>query len=176
MAKFTSQEVDAFQKGSNQRAREIFLKDWDMQRQRLPDSSNVDRIREFIKNVYVDRKYAGGRSSDKPPRDMQSQRNNEDDTRRASSYHSYSQSPPYENQYEDRRYGKKAGVLTRKPGSDRVHYEGKIASFVYSPGRSVEQMSENRFANEGSVGRVSDHPVSSAGDPYFVGHKLCALV
>ncbi|XXG41058.1 hypothetical protein AAC387_Pa01g1611 [Persea americana] len=123
MAKFTSQEVDAFQKGSNL-----------------------------------------------------SQRNNEDDTRRASSYHSYSQSPPYENQYEDRRYGKKAGVLTRKPGSDRVHYEGKIASFVYSPGRSVEQMSEDRFANEGSVGRVSDYSVSSAGDPYIVGHKPCTLV
>lgn len=166
MAKFTSQEVDSLQKGGNQRAREIFLKDWDMQQQRLPDSSNVDRIREFIKNVYVDRKYAGGRSSDKPPRDMQSQRNNEDDTRRASSYHSYSQSPPYENQYEDWRYGKKPGVLTRKPGSDRGHYEGKIASFVYSPGRSVEQMSEDRFATEGSVGRVSDYSVSSSGDPF----------
>eukprot|EP00268_Persea_americana_P007229 TRINITY_DN12661_c0_g1_i4.p1 TRINITY_DN12661_c0_g1~~TRINITY_DN12661_c0_g1_i4.p1 ORF type:complete len:648 (-),score=112.43 TRINITY_DN12661_c0_g1_i4:423-2366(-) len=191
MAKFTSQEVDALQKGGNQvrqfgdmhslwfgsscaheifhpfqRAREIFLRDWDMQRQRLPDSSDVDRIREFIKNVYVDRKYAGGRSSDKPPRDMQSQRNNEDETRRASSYHSYSQSPPYENQYEDWRYGKKPGVLTRKPGSDHGHYEGKIASFVYSPGRSVEQMSEDRFANEGSFGRVSDYSVSSAGDPF----------
>lgn len=63
MAKFTSQEVDSLQKGGNQvrqfgymhslwfasscayeifhpfqRAREIFLKDWDMQLQRLPDS------------------------------------------------------------------------------------------------------------------------------------------
>ncbi|KAG5556157.1 hypothetical protein RHGRI_006696 [Rhododendron griersonianum] len=71
MAKFTFQEVESLQKGGNQRARETFLKDWDPQRQRLPDSSNADKVREFIKNVYVDRKYAGGKTSDKPPRDMQ---------------------------------------------------------------------------------------------------------
>ncbi|KAL5994929.1 hypothetical protein ACLOJK_024986 [Asimina triloba] len=169
MAKFNSQEVDALQRGGNQaerRAREIFLKNWDTQRQRLPDSSNVDRVREFIKHVYVDRKYAGERTSDKPPRDMQSQKNHEDDIRRASSYHSYSQSPPYEHQYEDRRYGKPTGMLTRRPGSDRGHYEGKISSFIYSPGRSVEKMYEDRFANEGSVGRGSDFSASSAGDPF----------
>lgn len=33
--------------------------------------SKVDKIREFIRSVYVDRKYAGGRTSEKPPRDMQ---------------------------------------------------------------------------------------------------------
>lgn len=33
--------------------------------------SNVDKIRKFIKDVYVDRKYAGGKTSDKPPRDTQ---------------------------------------------------------------------------------------------------------
>ncbi|KAK1277466.1 putative ADP-ribosylation factor GTPase-activating protein AGD14 [Acorus gramineus] len=164
MAKFSSQEVEALQKGGNQRARDIFLKDWDMQRMRLPDSSNVDRIREFIKNVYVDKKYAGGRTSDKPPRDMQSSKTHEEDHRRASSYHSYSQSPPYEYQYEDRRYGKQTGMLSRKPGSDRG-LEGKISSFVYSPGRARDQMYEDRFANESSS-RMSDYSVSSTGDPF----------
>lgn len=33
--------------------------------------SNVDKVREFIKAVYIDRKYAGGNNSEKPPRDMQ---------------------------------------------------------------------------------------------------------
>lgn len=33
--------------------------------------SNIDKIRQFIKDVYVDRRYAGGKTSDKPPRDMQ---------------------------------------------------------------------------------------------------------
>ncbi|KAF6151965.1 hypothetical protein GIB67_010539 [Kingdonia uniflora] len=168
MAKFTSQEVEALQRGGNQRARELFLKDWDLQRQRLPDSSKVDKIREFIKNVYVNKKYAGESTSDKPPRDMQGLRNLEDDSRRASSYHSYSQSPPYEYQYEDRKYGKQGGigVLSRKPGSDRGYYDGKISSFPYSPGRLAEQMYEDRFANEGSGSRASDYSASSAGDPF----------
>ncbi|OMO69939.1 Arf GTPase activating protein [Corchorus capsularis] len=170
MSKFTSQEVEALQNGGNQRARDIFLKDWDLQRQRLPDSSNADKIRDFIKNVYVDRKYAGGKSSDKPPRDMQSVRNHEDEMRRASSYHSYSQSPPYDYQYEDRRYGKQvAAALSRKPGSDRGHYVGKVSSFVYSPGRLSDQMFEDRFANEGSAPRVSDYSVSSGSDPFKSG-------
>lgn len=30
----------------------------------------------------------------------------------------------------------------------------------------MEQMSEDRFATEGSVGRVSDYSVSSSGDPF----------
>ncbi|RZB46797.1 putative ADP-ribosylation factor GTPase-activating protein AGD14 [Glycine soja] len=71
MAKFTSQEVDALQNGGNQRARELYLKNWDFQRQRLPDNSNVDKIREFIRSVYVDGRYAGTKSSEKPPRDAQ---------------------------------------------------------------------------------------------------------
>lgn len=166
MAKFTSQEVEALQNGGNQRAREMYLKDWDSQRQRFPDSSNVDKVREFIKAVYVDRRYAGGKNSDKPPRDMQSMRSQEEEMRRASSYHSYSQSPPYDNQYEERRYGRQGATLTRKPGSDRGLYEGKISSLIYSPGRLSERAYEDRFANEGSVPRVSDYSVSSGGDPF----------
>ncbi|XP_031384370.1 probable ADP-ribosylation factor GTPase-activating protein AGD14 isoform X1 [Punica granatum] len=169
MAKFTSKEVEALQNGGNQRARETYLKDWDPQRQRLPDSSNADKVREFIKNVYVDRRYAGEKNSEKPPRDVQSIRSQEEETRRASSYHSYSQSPPYDYQYEERRYGKPGAALTRKPGSDRGLYEGKVSSFVYSPGRHSEHMYEDRFANEGSGARVSDYSVSSGGDPFRSG-------
>lgn len=169
MSKFTSQEVEALQNGGNQRAREIYLKDWDLQRQRLPDNSNVDKVRDFIKNVYVDRRYAGGNTSDKPPKDTQGLGSHLDESRRASSYHSYSQSPPYDYQYEDRRYGKLGAVLTRRPGSDRGHYVGKISSLVHSPGRMSEQMFEDRFANEGSCSRISDYSVSSGGDPFRSG-------
>ncbi|CAA0837069.1 Probable ADP-ribosylation factor GTPase-activating protein AGD14, partial [Striga hermonthica] len=159
MAKFTSQEVDALQKGGNQRARELFLKSWDPQKQRLPDNSNVDKVREFIKNVYVENRYATEKSSSRPPRDSQVIiHNHGDETRRASSYHSYSQSPPYDFQYEERRYGKNAPALTRKPGSDRAVYEGKFSSFL-SPSRLSG-------ANEGSYPRVSDYSVSSGGDPF----------
>ncbi|XP_059647248.1 probable ADP-ribosylation factor GTPase-activating protein AGD14 [Cornus florida] len=174
MAKFTSQEVEALQNGGNQRAREIFLKDWDSQRQRLPDNSNVDKVRAFIRNVYVDRKYAGGNTSEKPPRDTQNLRNHEDETRRASSYHSYSQSPPYDYQYEDRRYGKHAPALTRKPGSDRGLYEAKVSGFL-SPSRLSDQMYEDRFANEGLNSRFSDYSASSAGDPFRSGAQSPTL-
>lgn len=161
MAKFTFQEVDALQKGGNQRARELFLKSWDPQRNRLPDNSNVDKVRSFIKSVYVDNLYSKEKSSDKPPRDPQSLRNHEDETRRASSYHSYSQSPPYDYQYEERRYGKHAPSLTRKPGSDRGLYEGKLASFL-----SPTHLSDDGFANEGSHHRASDYSISGGGDPF----------
>ncbi|TYG46607.1 hypothetical protein ES288_D11G269100v1 [Gossypium darwinii] len=166
MSKFISQEVEALQNGGNQRARDIYLKDWDMQKQRLPDSSNPNKIREFIKNVYVDRKY----TSDKPPRDMQSLGNQEDNRRRPSSYHSYSESPPYDYQYEDQRYGKQvAATLSRKPGSDRGFYVRKASSFVYSPGHSSGHIFEDRFANEASAPRVSDYSVSSGGDTFKSG-------
>ncbi|KAI5443572.1 probable ADP-ribosylation factor GTPase-activating protein AGD14 [Lathyrus oleraceus] len=166
MSKFTLQEVDALQNGGNQRAREIYLKNWDFQKQRLPDSSNVDKVREFIKNVYVDKRYAGIKSSERPPRDAQSPTIHDDEIRRASSYHSYSQSPPYDNQYEDRRYGKQAGALTRKPGSDKIRYEGKMSSIIYSPGRFSDHANDERFANEGSGPRNSDFSVSSGHEQF----------
>uniref|UniRef100_M1AAV9 ADP-ribosylation factor GTPase-activating protein AGD14 n=1 Tax=Solanum tuberosum TaxID=4113 RepID=M1AAV9_SOLTU len=165
MSKFTSQEVEALQQGGNQRAREIYLKSWDPQSQWLPNNSNVDKVREFIKTVYVDKKYAGAQSSDRPPRDTQNLRNHDDDMRRASSYHSYSQSPPYDFQYEERRYGKNAPALSRKPGSDRGLYEGKVSSFL-SPSRLSDHMYDDRFGNEGSNPRASDYSVSSGGDPF----------
>ncbi|KHN05268.1 Putative ADP-ribosylation factor GTPase-activating protein AGD14 [Glycine soja] len=164
MAKFTSQEVDALQNGGNQRARELYLKNWDFQRQRLPDNSNVDKIREFIRSVYVDGRYAGTKSSEKPPRDAQAPGIHEDEIRRASSYHSYSQSPPYDYQYEDRRYGKQVAALTRKPGSDKARYKGKMSSIIYSPDRFSDHVYDDRFANERSGPRISDFSVSSGGE------------
>lgn len=44
-----------------------------------------------------------------------------------------------------------------------------MSGFVYSPGRLSEQMYEDRFANEGSVSRVSDYSASSGGDPFRSG-------
>ncbi|KAK4725624.1 hypothetical protein R3W88_028403 [Solanum pinnatisectum] len=153
MSKFTSQEVDALQQGGNQRAREIYLKSWDSQSQWLPNNSNVDKVREFIKTIYVDKNI------------FENLRNHDDDMRRASSYHSYSQSPPYDFQYEERRYGKNAPALSRKPGSDRGLYEGKVSSFL-SPSRLSDHMYDGRFGNRGSNSRASDYSVSSGGDPF----------
>ncbi|KAL0290751.1 UNVERIFIED_CONTAM: putative ADP-ribosylation factor GTPase-activating protein AGD14 [Sesamum calycinum] len=160
MSKFTSQEVDALQKGGNQRARDLFLKAWDPHKLRLTDNSNADKVREFIKNVYVERRYAVEKSSDRPPKDPQGIRSYEDETRRANSYHSYSQSPPYDFQYEERRYGRHAVTLTRKPGSDRGRYGAKFSSFS-SPSRFSDHANDEGFANEGSHPRVLEYSASS---------------
>ncbi|KAG8078263.1 hypothetical protein GUJ93_ZPchr0007g3496 [Zizania palustris] len=163
MAKFTTQEVRTLEQGGNQRARDIYLKDWDWQRMRLPDNSNPDRIREFIRTVYVDKKYAVGKSTNKPVNDSESVKSNESDMRRPSSYHSYSQSPPYDCQYEDRRYGKQVDTLARRP-SDRALFDGKFGNLLYSPGRLRDQMHEDRFANESSGSRFSDFSASSTSE------------
>ncbi|CAN8294944.1 unnamed protein product [Cochlearia groenlandica] len=165
MSKFTSQEVEVLQTGGNQRAREIYLKNWDHQRQRLPENSNAERVREFIRNVYVQKKYAGATVTDKPPNDSQSHGSSEDMTQRANSYHSYSQSPPYDYQYEERRYGKLPLGFTGKSASVKGLHS-KASSFVYSPGRFSDHMFEDQFSNEGSAPRASDFSVSSGGDPF----------
>ncbi|KAK4355435.1 hypothetical protein RND71_024406 [Anisodus tanguticus] len=57
MARFSEEEVSALEAGGNERAKEIYFKAWDPYRNSYPDP----RLREFIKHVYVDRKYTGER-------------------------------------------------------------------------------------------------------------------
>ncbi|KAK1393633.1 putative ADP-ribosylation factor GTPase-activating protein AGD14 [Heracleum sosnowskyi] len=163
LSKFTSQEVEALQRGGNQRARETFLNDWDPLRHRFPAGSNADKIREFIKNVYVNRRYAAGKTSEKPLRILQlDHKSHGDMPRKASSYHSFSQSPPYDYQYEERRYGKHAISLIRKAGSD----QGLKSSRSFSPSRLANPVNEENFADEHSNSRSSNYSTSSASSPY----------
>ncbi|KAI4377865.1 hypothetical protein MLD38_015430 [Melastoma candidum] len=68
MAKFSQDEVNALQAGGNEKARMIFFKEYDPQRQPQPDSSNMYKLRDFIKHVYVDGKYTGEPSLEQLPR------------------------------------------------------------------------------------------------------------
>ncbi|OIW18949.1 hypothetical protein TanjilG_09143 [Lupinus angustifolius] len=115
MAKFTSQEVSALQEGGNQRAREIYFKEWDQQHQSLSDSSNVDRLRNLIKHVYVDRKFTGERAYDKPPRVKAGDKDDLYENRRMGTYQRGSKSPQYEDTYE-RRYSDRSSPGGRSPG------------------------------------------------------------
>ncbi|KAK7817820.1 putative adp-ribosylation factor gtpase-activating protein agd14, partial [Quercus suber] len=65
MAKFNAEEVNALQAGGNERARQIYFKEWDPQRNSYPDGSNLHILRDFIKHVYLDRKYTGEKRIDK---------------------------------------------------------------------------------------------------------------
>ncbi|KAL3839861.1 hypothetical protein ACJIZ3_024452 [Penstemon smallii] len=105
MAKFTMQEVSALQGGGNASAREIYLKEWDPQRNSLPDGSNVERLRNFIKHVYVDRRYTGEKNLEKPLRAKMGEHND------------YNRSPPYED--FDRRKSDRPSPGGRSPGYDQ---------------------------------------------------------
>ncbi|EYU33121.1 hypothetical protein MIMGU_mgv1a020516mg [Erythranthe guttata] len=63
MAKFNEEEITSLQAGGNERAKQIYFKTWDSQRNYYPDGSNLQKLREFIKHVYLDRRYAGENNS-----------------------------------------------------------------------------------------------------------------
>ncbi|XP_058074747.1 probable ADP-ribosylation factor GTPase-activating protein AGD14 isoform X2 [Magnolia sinica] len=102
MAKFTSQEVSALQGGGNECAREIYFKELDPQRHFLPDRSNVEKLRDFIKHVYVERRYTG-ESTGRLSR-MKGERDDASENRRVDTFRGSSRSPPYEDTYESRRH------------------------------------------------------------------------
>ncbi|PPD67932.1 hypothetical protein GOBAR_DD35187 [Gossypium barbadense] len=63
LGKFSEDEVSALQAAGNERARQIYFKAWDPQLHSFPDGSNLKRLREFIREVYVERKYTGERTN-----------------------------------------------------------------------------------------------------------------
>ncbi|XP_008466359.2 UBA domain-containing protein 3 [Cucumis melo] len=86
MAKFTAEEVVALQAAGNQRAREIYLKTWDPQRHSYPENSDLHRLRNFIKHVYVDRKYSGERGVDELPRLRLTEKDTSQERRKVAPY------------------------------------------------------------------------------------------
>ncbi|KAL7259892.1 hypothetical protein ACSBR1_005703 [Camellia fascicularis] len=170
MAKFTTQEVSALQGGGNARAKEIYLKEWDSQRHSVPDTSNAERLRDFIKHVYVDRRYTGERSFDKPPRVKMGEAEDSYEGRRTDTYQG-GRSPPYEDTYErrysdrpspggrsdDRNYRNSYGE--RSPGYDQESRQ--YGDFKRSPARAEiinDWRREERFGNgrRSEDGRISD--------------------
>ncbi|KAK7358308.1 hypothetical protein VNO77_00235 [Canavalia gladiata] len=131
MAKFTAQEVSALQEAGNQHAKEIYFKEWDPQRHSLPDSSNIDRLRDFIKHVYVDRRFTGERTYDKPPR-VKSDKDDFYENKRMEAYQGGPKSPPYEDTYEGR-YSDRSSPGGRSPGYDQENRQ--YGDHKRSPGR-----------------------------------------
>ncbi|KAJ4958112.1 hypothetical protein NE237_025223 [Protea cynaroides] len=146
MAKFTSQEVSALQGGGNERAREIYFKEWDMQRHSKPDTSNVERLRDFIRHVYVDRRYTGERTIDKPPRVKMGDREDSYENKRFDTYRGGSRSPPYEDANE-RPYGERYGSVVRNDDrNSRYGYDERR-------GPGYDQQSQRHGQNRRSTAR-----------------------
>ncbi|KAL2532664.1 NSP (nuclear shuttle protein)-interacting GTPase [Abeliophyllum distichum] len=138
MAKFTTQEVSALQGGGNTSAREIYLKEWDPQRNSLPDGSSIERLRDFIKH---------GETEDY------------NENRRIDTYQGGSRSPPYEDTYQ-RRYSDMPSSGGRSPGYDRDSRQH--GDYKKSPARAEvvnDWRREDRFGN----GRKSEDRSSNGG-------------
>ncbi|KAL3021884.1 hypothetical protein AAZX31_05G217100 [Glycine max] len=153
MAKFSAQEVSALQEGGNQRAKEIYFKEWDPQRHSLPDSSNIDRLRDFIKHVYVDRRFSGERTYDKPPR-VKGDKDDFHENKRTETYH---RSPSYEDTHE-RRYSDRSSPGGRSPVYDQENRQ--YGDYKKSPGRPPiinDWRREDRF---GDGWKFEDHRIS----------------
>ncbi|XP_027173935.1 probable ADP-ribosylation factor GTPase-activating protein AGD14 [Coffea eugenioides] len=156
MAKFTSQEVSALQGAGNASAKEIYLKEWDPHRQSLPDGSNVERLRDFIKHVYVERRYSGERIFEKPPRVKVAESEDSQENRRIGSFQSGSQSPPYDDEH---RYSDRPSPGGRSPGYDQDHrqYDKR------SPARTEVVNDWRREDRFGNGRRSEDIRVSDGG-------------
>ncbi|KAG1367615.1 putative ADP-ribosylation factor GTPase-activating protein AGD14 [Cocos nucifera] len=162
MAKFTLQEIRALQEGGNEHAKEIYFKEWDPQQHYIPDSSNLDKLRHFIKHVYVDRRYTGERSIDRPPKAkdhicMMQDRVDSNESRKEDSYWGGSRSPPYDDAYE-RRWSERPG--SRSPGYDQGDYKR-------SPGRLevVDEKRQDDKTRNGSLHRNFEDRRSPNGIP-----------
>ncbi|XP_051114066.1 uncharacterized protein LOC127239790 [Andrographis paniculata] len=155
MAKFTPQEVSALQGGGNASAREIYLKEWDPQRNSLPDGSNVERLRDFIRHVYVDRRYTGERNMEKPLKMKMAETEDFNSNRRTDTYQGGLRSP--HNDSFERRHSDRPSPGGRSPGYDE---ENRQNSTYRSPNRTEvvnDWRREDRFGNgRRSEGRSSD--------------------
>ncbi|RVW87915.1 putative ADP-ribosylation factor GTPase-activating protein AGD14 [Vitis vinifera] len=194
MAKFTSQEVTSLQNGGNERAKEIYLKDWDQQRNSFPDS----RLRDFIKHVYEDRRYTGERGSDRPPRvkmvsyvivpslsqDKQLKLTDCFLTgmltgRIPLKQRSASQSPPSEDTYE-RNYGERSGLGGRNEDRNfRYNYDGRSPGYDqdkqkygdYKRSPAQFEAGDDRYRDDRSGSRRSEDNKFLGGEPKLEGRS-----
>ncbi|XP_062223732.1 probable ADP-ribosylation factor GTPase-activating protein AGD14 isoform X2 [Phragmites australis] len=169
MAKFTAQEVTALQEGGNERAREIFFKEWDPHRNAYPESSNSDKLRNFIKHVYVERRYTGERSTDRPPRGKDD-KDEYSENRRSDGNWGGSRSPP-NGSYSDRRSysgrsddrNSRYSYGDRSPGYDQNDYKKSPRYFEVVDDRSGKTTPVQRFEDR----RFSEPRKPGSGSPNF---------
>ncbi|XP_039125763.1 probable ADP-ribosylation factor GTPase-activating protein AGD14 [Dioscorea cayenensis subsp. rotundata] len=114
MAKFTSQEVISLQACGNSRAKDIYFKEWDPQWHSYPDSSDIDSLREFIRHVYVDRKYTGEKGTNRSSR-MKGHSQDFSENKMSKLCRSSSRSPPYVVKHRDG-YKLRCNSDKRSPG------------------------------------------------------------
>ncbi|XP_024543879.1 arf-GAP domain and FG repeat-containing protein 2-like isoform X1 [Selaginella moellendorffii] len=148
LSKFTPEEVAALQAGGNQRALEMYYKHWDSRHHPVPDSRNPEKLRDFVKAIYVDQLY----SADKPP----PPRGDEQDGKRSSLRSSFLSS----HSFEERRPGLQREAHQRTRSDDRP-----VSSRDYDGGYSPEVRSMREILGDDlPVLRIEPQRPSTAND------------
>ncbi|KNA25353.1 hypothetical protein SOVF_007370 isoform A [Spinacia oleracea] len=152
MAKFSMEEVSALQAGGNEKARQIYFKTWNPHRDVFPENSNIHKIRDFIKHVYVDRKFTvetqpalvqrSPNSGLHEPFEHNGAHNGENSTFHGKTINSYSRysydegrSPQYSK--ENSTYGRHRAISPHSEG-ENSRYRGSredASHFEYTDGR-----------------------------------------
>ncbi|RID65535.1 hypothetical protein BRARA_D00724 [Brassica rapa] len=156
MAKFTSQEVSALKEGGNQHAKDIYFKGLDQQRQSAPDGSNVERLRDFIRQVYVNKRYTNEKNDDKPPRGPMG----DNETRSSSG----SRSPPYEDAYE-RRYSDRSSPGGMSPGFEQGNRKSPSRPEVLNDWRREDRFGGRKKTEEESHSPEQVKDLGSSSPP-----------
>nr|TKS11014.1 hypothetical protein D5086_0000076160 [Populus alba] len=175
MAKFNAEEVSALQAGGNERARQIYLKDWDPQRNQLPDGSNLQKLRDFIKHVYVDRRYTGEKSEEKLSRLRLTDKEESSENRRVVLYSGGSRTLNYEDRqgqsercgFSGRTDDKTFRYYDDERRSPRYSQENtRYGGFKKSPARF--EVVDDRFRDDKirSVRQTDVHLFSSTGSRF----------
>ncbi|ESR63819.1 hypothetical protein CICLE_v10010498mg, partial [Citrus x clementina] len=179
MAKFSAEEVSALQAAGNERARQIYLKDWDPQRNSYPDGSNLNRIRDFIKHVYVDRRYAGEKT-DKFLRLRLGEKEDSCQSNKVGAYIGEFRSPRSESRYEQSSSGRSQHRERSNDRNSEYYFEDRRSPRYYieerrSPGYNQEnprfgghsrktpacfEIVDDRFRDDVSASRRRSYSIS----------------
>ncbi|PPR89548.1 hypothetical protein GOBAR_AA31136 [Gossypium barbadense] len=152
LGKFSEDEVSALQAAGNERARQIYFKAWDPQLHSFPDGSNLKRLREFIREVYVERKYTGERTNILPS----GHRVDTSESRKASVFSGRPRGPLYEDRHQ---WSSNEGSSPAGRSGARIFYlEARSARYAEENSRYGSsrrnplhiEIVDNRLKSEGS--------------------------
>ncbi|KAK8991229.1 hypothetical protein V6N11_062248 [Hibiscus sabdariffa] len=180
LGKFSEEEVTALQAAGNERGRQIYFKAWDPQIHSFPDGSNLHKLRDFIRQVYVERRYAGERDREREREREKERVDNLPRLHRANSSESWrgtvSSCRSRDSLYEDRHeWSSNEGSSPGGRGAVRIFYkEGRSPRYPeensrFGSGRRNSmriEIVDNRVRPEGSrSARRQESPDSSHGEP-----------
>ncbi|XP_030503587.2 probable ADP-ribosylation factor GTPase-activating protein AGD14 isoform X1 [Cannabis sativa] len=184
VAKFTAEEVCALQAGGNERAKQIYFKGWDSHRDSFPDGSNIHHLRDFIKHVYLDRKYTSEKST-RLPRLRLSDKHSSSESRKVNNCGAEFKSCHDEDKFEQT-YAEKSNHLGKCDERNIRYYYDESRSPRYSRENSRHggyrrspvrfEIVDDRFRDEGFGSRRFSPSDSKLLNRKGTAHSSCSPV